>query len=107
MNKIINKIKLNVTANTSHTLHCPLEYRSTYPQKGDIVVPSIFIKHHVIVASQHAVSRSARRVERGASSYCDLFSVRPVYRKNVSLHYVWFYRSIILQIPLKDWRNIL
>jgi hypothetical protein len=66
---------------THHTL-CPVCWNTevaTYPQNGDIVVTDVFVVTHVKIASFHIVNRSAKHVGCGASSYCEVFGIHPIY----------------------------
>jgi hypothetical protein len=62
----------------------------TYHQNGDIVVIGVDVKQQVIIASDHFVSGSSKSVEWGASSYCEIVRILPIYRKILKFGYVWF-----------------
>jgi len=54
---------------------------STYPQNGDIVVVDVIVVIPVIKSSSHLVNCSATFVVCRASSYCEIFSIQPIYGK--------------------------
>lgn len=102
--KTINEIKLNITTNTSHTLHCLLECPiSTEQQNGWIVVRVAWTEWTVNMVSYHLVKGYTKTVVCGASSsYCETVRIRPIYMgKYWILCSACYCHSIMLQIPFK------
>jgi len=82
LHKIIYELKLNITTNTSHTLHYILEYRiSTDLQNTDIVVPAFWDVRVGNIALYHSVNSFVKCVVCGANCYFEIVSIHPMFRK--------------------------